>query len=264
MDLKLQNKKALVSASSSGIGFAIAYQMAREGAEVIINGRSKEKLEQAKSKILQDFPSAKIEFSISNLATLVGVEEVSSQFPEVDILINNLGVYEAKDFFDIQDEDWQRLFDVNVMSGIRLTRHYFKSMLQKKWGRVIFIASESGVNVPVDMIHYAMTKTCQLSLMAGLAKMTKGTEVTVNSVLPGPTRSDGVEVFLAQSAAKYNQDVDTFANNFMKEMRSDSLLSRFLDPMEVANLVTYVASPLSVGTNGASLRVEGGIIKSVA
>jgi len=262
MDLQLQNKRALVSGSSAGIGFAIAEALAREGAAVVINGRSAERLEAAAKKIRSSGAKGEITISAADLATKAGVEDLLRQVPSVDILVNNLGMYFPKPFEETTDEDWLKIFEVNVLSGIRLSRAYLPGMKERNWGRVIFISSESGINIPVEMIHYGMTKTAQLAVSRGLAETTAGTGVTVNSVLPGPTRSEGVEQFVEDMARTRKTDAASVEKEFFKSVRPSSLLKRFATPEEVAALVTFVASPLSSATNGAALRVDGGVVRS--
>jgi NAD(P)-dependent dehydrogenase (short-subunit alcohol dehydrogenase family) len=262
MDLQLQNKRALVSGSSAGIGFAIAQSLAREGASVVINGRSEERLEAAAKKIRSSGAKGEITIATTDLATKAGAEALLRQVPAVDILVNNLGMYFPKPFEETTDEDWLKIFEVNVLSGIRLSRAYLPGMKKQNWGRIIFISSESGINIPVEMIHYGMTKTAQLAVSRGLAETTMGTGVTVNSVLPGPTRSEGVEQFVEDMARTRKTDTASVEKEFFKSVRPSSLLQRFATPDEVAALVTFVASPLSSATNGAALRVDGGVVRS--
>jgi NAD(P)-dependent dehydrogenase (short-subunit alcohol dehydrogenase family) len=262
MDLQLNGKRALVTGSSAGIGFAIAAALAREGAAVVINGRSASRLEESAKKLRASGAKGEIIASAIDLSTQTGVDALLKQIPEVDILVNNLGIYEPKPFDQITDADWLKIFEVNVMSGIRLSRAYLPKMKQKNWGRIIFISSESAVNIPAEMIHYGMTKTAQLAISRGLAETTAGTGVTVNSVLPGPTRSEGVEQFMESMAKAEGKDVAQAEKEFFKTVRPSSLLKRFATPDEVAALVAFVASPLSSATNGA-LRVDGGVVRSI-
>jgi NAD(P)-dependent dehydrogenase (short-subunit alcohol dehydrogenase family) len=260
MNLQLSGKLALVSGSSKGIGLAIATGLAREGARVIVNGRSKTSVEDAVAKIRQAVPAAKLESFTGDLADAAVVGNLVKQFPAVDILVNNLGIFEPKPFDQIPDSDWQRFFDVNVLSGVRLSRAYLPGMKHENWGRIVFISSESGVQIPAEMIHYGMTKTAQLAVSRGLAETCAGTGVTVNAVLPGPTHSDGVDEFVKQlSGGKPFAD---FEKEFFSSVRPSSLLKRFASTEEVANLVVYVCSPLSSATNGAALRVDGGTVRS--
>jgi len=260
MDLKLTDKTALVSGSTKGIGFAIAIGLAREGAQVIINGRTEQSVADAKQQIEKILPESKIDGFAGDLSTEVATEALLTQFPNVDILVNNLGIFEPKPFEDISDEDWRRFFEVNVLSGVRLSRVYLPGMKLRNWGRVVFVSSESGINTPVEMIHYGMTKTAQLAVSRGLAQSCSGTGVTVNAVLPGPTRSEGVEEFVGQLSG--GKPFAEFETEFFKTVRPSSLLKRFATTEEVANLVTYVCSPLSVATNGAALRVDGGVVQA--
>lgn len=263
MDLKLTNKIALVSGSTGGIGLAIATALAQEGASVIVNGRSQQRVSAAVEQIKKTTADAKLQGVVADLSTQAGADELFQQAPEVDILVNNLGMYEAKPFADISDEDWVKILEVNVLSGVRLSRHYLPLMLKKDWGRIIFISSESGVNIPVEMIHYGVTKTAQLALARGLAETTVGSGVTVNSILPGPTRSEGVENFIQDLAKSQSVDTSQVEQEFFQNVRPSSLLKRFATTEEVAALVTFVASPLSSATNGAALRVDGGLVRSV-
>lgn len=261
MDLQLSGKLALVTASTGGIGREIARTLAREGATVIVNGRSAASVNAAIADILATVPDAKLEALAADNGTQEGVEHTLNQFPEVDILVNNLGIYEAVGFFDETDEAWLRLFEVNIMSGVRLARHYLKHMLAKKTGRVIFISSESAISPSPEMAHYAATKTMQLSIARSLAELTKGTAVTVNAVLPGSTLTEGVEKFvgdifpdLAPADAQ---------RKFMQQNRPTSLIERLINPAEIADAVTFVASPRASAINGAALRVDGGLVRSV-
>jgi NAD(P)-dependent dehydrogenase (short-subunit alcohol dehydrogenase family) len=263
MDLKLQNKTALVTGASAGIGFAIAQALAVEGAVVTINGRSQERLEEATKKIKKSVPNAQVSSVTSDLATAAGANKLIEALPEVDILINNMGIYEPKDFLEITDEDWTRFFETNVMSGVRLSRAYLPAMRKKNWGRIIFISSESAVNTPAEMIHYGFTKTAQLAVSRGLAETTAGTNITVNSVLPGPTASDGLVDFVRNVAQSRGIDEKTVEKEFFETVRPASLLKRFATSEEVAAMVVYVASPLSSATNGAALRVDGGCVRSI-
>ena len=262
MDLQLQNKRAVVSGSSAGIGLAIAQSLAVEGADVVINGRDQARLEAAAKKIRAAGAKGEIITSTADLGTKAGVDTLLKQVPSADILVNNLGMYVPKPFEEITDEDWLKIFEVNVLSGIRLSRAYLPGMKKKNWGRIIFISSESGINIPAEMIHYGVTKTAQLAVSRGLAETTAGTGVTVNAVLPGPTRSEGVEQFVEDMARTNKTDAATVEKEFFKSVRPSSLLKRFATPEEVAAMVTYVASPLSSATNGAALRVDGGVVRS--
>ncbi|CAM2885344.1 SDR family NAD(P)-dependent oxidoreductase [Rariglobus hedericola] len=261
MDLQLTGKLALVTASTGGIGREIARTLAREGATVIVNGRSAASVNAALGDILASVPDAKLEALAADNGDLQGVEHTLNQFPEVDILVNNLGIYEAVGFFDETDEAWQRLFEVNIMSGVRLARHYLKGMLAKKTGRVIFISSESAISPSPEMAHYAATKTMQLSIARSLAELTKGTAVTVNAVLPGSTLTEGVEKFV-QDIFPDLAPADA-QRKFMQQNRPTSLIERLINPEEIADLVTYVSSARASAINGAALRVDGGLVRSV-
>ena len=260
MNLELTDKAALVSGSTKGIGFAIATGLAREGARVIVNGRSEKAVAEAKEQIDQTVPDAMIEGFAGDLSTAAATETLLQRFPLVDLLVNNLGIFEPKPFEDIPDEDWRRFFEVNVLSGVRLSRAYLPVMKQRNWGRIVFISSESAINTPAEMIHYGMTKTAQLAVSRGLAQLCAGTGVTVNVVLPGPTHSAGVEDFAGQLSG--GKPFAEFEKEFFKTIRPSSLLKRFATTEEVANLVTYVCSPLSAATNGAALRVDGGVVQT--
>ena len=263
MDLQLTNKTVLVTGSTAGIGFAIASLLAQEGASVVVNGRSQRRVEQAVQRIRTEGKDAQVAGIAADLGTKEGVNLLIRDLPEVDILVNNLGIFEPKPFAEITDEDWLRFFEVNVLSGVRLSRFYLPQMLQKNWGRIVFISSESGVNIPVEMIHYGVTKTAQIALARGLAEATAGTGVTVNSVLPGPTRSEGVEQFLEDLAKGQGTDAARVEAEFFRSARPSSLLKRFATPEEVAAMVVYVCSAGASATNGAALRVDGGVVRSI-
>jgi NAD(P)-dependent dehydrogenase (short-subunit alcohol dehydrogenase family) len=263
MNIDLKGKIALVTGSTEGIGFAIGKGLAASGAAVVVNGRKREKVEKAVAKLASEVPGAKVSGVAADVGTAAGCETLVTAAPQVDILVNNAGVYEAKPFFDIPDEEWARYFQLNVMSGVRLSRALMPGMLERNWGRIIFISSESGLQTPVEMIHYGMTKTAQLAISRGLAELSAGSGVTVNAVLPGPTRSEGVEEFLAGIARQEGKGVDETATNFIKTHRPASLLQRFATGEEVANMVVYVASKEAAATNGASLRVDGGVYRSI-
>lgn len=260
MDLKLTDKLALVSGSTAGIGFAIASALAAEGARVIVNGRSEARVSEAIAKLCGKSPSAKLEAFAGDLSTETAAAELARRFPEVEILVNNLGIFEPKPFAEIPDEDWRRFFEINVLSGVRLSRLYLPGMKRRNWGRIIFISSESGVQIPDEMIHYGMTKTAQIAVARGLAELCAGTGVTVNSVLPGPTRSEGVDEFVNKLSG--GKPFAEFEKEFFANVRPTSLIKRFASVDEVASLVAYVASPLSSATTGAALRVDGGVVKS--
>jgi len=263
MNLELDGKRALVTGSTAGIGYAIVEALAREGAEVIVNGRTEERVEQAIKSIQTSHPKAKVEGLAADLGNADGVRVAVERLPDVDILVNNLGIFEPKPFEEIPDEDWLRFFEVNVMSGVRLSRQYLPGMKTRNWGRIVFISSESAVQIPAEMIHYGMTKTAQLAISRGLAETTAGTGVTVNTVLPGPTASEGVNVFVDRMAAASNQTKSELETEFFRSVRPSSLLRRFARPDEVTPLVVFLCSPLSSATNGAALRADGGVVRSI-
>jgi NAD(P)-dependent dehydrogenase (short-subunit alcohol dehydrogenase family) len=263
MDLQLKGKIALVTASTGGIGLAIGSRLADEGVTVIINGRSETRVADAIASIRQKNPQAELEAYAGDLSRAETAERIADRFPQIDILINNLGLYEPKAFEAISDQDWQAIIETNFMSGVRLSREFLPRMKLTNWGRIIFISSESAINIPVEMIHYGVTKTMQLALARGLAETTAGTGVTVNSVLAGPTRSEGVEKFVDQIAQSRGLDQSAIEKEFFATIRPSSLLKRFASTDEVASLVTYIASPLSSAVNGAALRVDGGVIRSI-
>jgi NAD(P)-dependent dehydrogenase (short-subunit alcohol dehydrogenase family) len=260
VNLELTNKSALVSGSTKGIGFAIASQLAAEGARVIVNGRSENAVDSALHQIRQPVPEAKVEGFAGDLSTEKAVEDLLKRFPAVDILVNNLGIFEAKPFEEITDADWRRYFEVNVLSGVRLSRAYVSEMKQRNWGRIIFISSESALNTPKEMMHYGMSKTAQLAVSRGLAEFCAGTGVTVNAILPGPTRSAGVEEFVSQVSG--GQPFADFEKEFFKTVRPSSLIKRFETPDEIARLVTFVCSPVASAITGAALRADGGVVSS--
>ncbi|MDE1149429.1 MAG: SDR family NAD(P)-dependent oxidoreductase [Azospirillaceae bacterium] len=263
MDLKIIGQKAIVSGSTAGIGLEIARKLAQEGAHVVIIGRDQAKVDAAVDGILNS-GGTEVEGVVADVTTAAGAEALFARVPAADILVNNLGIYESRPFAAISDADWQKYFDVNVMSGVRLSRHYFPGMLARKAGRVIFVSSETGLAVDPTMIHYAMTKTAQLSIARGMAGLTRGTAVTVNSVMPGPTRSEGIVDFLKSVASHPDVTAEQAEAEFFTGPRSGSLLGRMIEAEEIANLVAYLASPLSAATNGAAIRVEGGLINSLA
>lgn len=262
LNIDLQGKKAVITGSTVGIGLAIAKSLAKAGADVVVNGRSQEAVDKAVEAVLSAAPGARAQGVAADLATASGCQEFTTHIPDCDILVNNLGIYGTVPFFEISDEEWQRYWDVNLMSGVRMSRAYMKQMLQRNWGRVIFIASESAYNIPADMVHYGMSKTAMLGLARGLAKVAAGTGVTVNSVLPGPTLSEGAAAMLLASAPE-GQTLEQAGVDFVKKHRPSSIIGRAAQLQEVANMVAYVASPLSSATTGAALRVEGGIVDSI-
>jgi len=263
MEFQLGGKLALVTGSTAGIGLAIASALAGESASVIVNGRSKERVTGAVEQIRRKHRDAKLHEFAGDLSTPEAASQVAGRFPEVDILINNLGRYEPKPFEELTDQDWMSTIETNFMSGVRLSRRYLPGMKARNWGRIIFISSESAVNIPVEMMHYGVTKTMQIALARGLAETTAGTAVTVNSILPGPTRSEGVGDFLGSLAKSKGVPSAAIEAEFFKTGRPGSLLQRFAPPEEVAALVVFIASPLSSATNGAALRVEGGVLRSI-
>jgi NAD(P)-dependent dehydrogenase (short-subunit alcohol dehydrogenase family) len=263
MNLQLENKLALVSGSTAGIGLAIAKGLAAEGARVILNGRTEKRVAEAAQEVRKSVPNAKLESLPLDLSQANSISETTRRFPELDVLVNNLGVYEPKPFEQISDSDWMAIIETNFMSGVRLARHYLPRMKAKNAGRIIFISSESAVNIPVEMIHYGVTKTMQVALARGLAESTFGTSVTVNSVLAGPTRSEGVEKFISDMASAKGITPQQVEKEFFQTVRPSSLLQRFATTDEVAPLVAFLASPLSAATNGAALRAEGGLVRSI-
>ena len=263
MDLQLSDKLALVTGSTAGIGLAIAKALAAEGARVIVNGRTEARVAEATTAIATASPAARLEELAADLGTAEGAAQAIARFPEVAILVNNVGIFEPRPFEEIRDDEWERMIEVNFMSGVRLSRHYLPRMKAMGWGRIIFISSESAVNIPIEMIHYGVTKTMQIALARGMAETTVGTGVTVNSVLPGPTRSEGVGQFVNDLAASQGKSVEEMEREFFQSARPTSLLRRFETTDEIAALVTFVASPLSSATNGAALRADGGLLRSI-
>jgi len=261
MDLELTGKLALVSGSTAGIGRAIAATLADEGARVIINGRTQEAVNETLAALRAKVEGELLGFA-GDLSTATAAEEVARRHPDVEILVNNLGIFEPKAFEEIPDADWRRFFEVNVLSGVRLARLYLPAMRRADWGRIIFISSESGVQIPAEMIHYGTTKTAQLAVSRGLAEALAGTGITVNSVLPGPTRSRGVVDFVEALTRETGKSSAEVEREFFSTVRPTSLIRRFATPEEVASLVAYVASPRAAATTGAALRVDGGVIKS--
>src|ERR1700731_1040235 len=264
MHIDLKGKTALVTGSTSGIGHAIARKLALAGADGVVNGRGRDKVDAPTAAIAGAAPGSKVRGVAADVATAAGCAALAAAQPEVDILINNAGIFEPKGFLEIPDQEWSRFFEVNVMSGVRLSRAYFPGMLKRNWGRIVFISSESALNIPKEMIHYGTTKTAQLAVSRGLAEMTKGTAVTVNSVLPGPTMSEGVEAFIKDIAKHNGVSVEEATRQFFQQQRPTSLLQRFATVEEIANLVVYAASNQSSATNGAALRAEGGIVQTIA
>jgi NAD(P)-dependent dehydrogenase (short-subunit alcohol dehydrogenase family) len=263
VDLQLNGKLALVTGSTAGIGFAIAKALAREGAKLVVNGRTEDRVSAAREAIRSAHASANLESFPGDFSRPEVAQAAFERFPNLDILVNNLGVYTTKPFAQITDDDWRSIIDTNFMSGMRLSRHWLPKMKAAGWGRIIFISSESAVNIPVEMIHYGVTKTMQVALARGLAETTTGTGVTVNSILAGPTRSEGVEGFLRSMAKEKGLSVADLEKEFFRTARPTSLIQRFATPDEIAALTAFVASPLSSATNGAALRAEGGLLRSI-
>jgi NAD(P)-dependent dehydrogenase (short-subunit alcohol dehydrogenase family) len=263
MDLGLTGKKAVVTGSTAGIGLAIAKALAAEGADVVVNGRTQARVDAAIKEITSAHPKARVTGVAADLATEDGAKALLAAVSAADVLVNNLGIFEPKPFLEIPDEDWRRFFDVNVLSGVRLSRAYLPGMLERKWGRIVFISSESGVQIPSEMIHYGVTKTAQIAVARGIAESVAGTGVTVNTVLPGPTASEGVGGFVQELARSQNKDVKTVEREFFQTMRPTSLIQRFATVEEVAALVTYVCSTSASATTGSALRVDGGVVRAI-
>ena len=263
MDFGLKGKVAIVTGSTAGIGFGIAAALAREGANVIVNGRTSARVDSALHKLKALLPAASLTGIAVDLGTREGVSTFIKQASAADVLVNNLGIFAVKPFLEIPDEDWLRFFEVNVLSGVRLTRHYLPGMLKKNWGRVIFISSESGQQIPAEMVHYGMTKTAQIAIARGVAESVAGSGVTVNSVLAGPTASEGVGDFVQSMARGRGVSPAQFEREFFETVRPSSLLKRFETTEEVAAIVAFVASVHSVGINGSAVRAEGGVVRSI-
>lgn len=264
MKIDLSGRLAVVTGSTAGIGFAVARGLAEAGAEVVVNGRKQIPVDLAIAKIQKAAPDAKLRGVAADLSTAEGCATLVKTVPRADILVNNMGVFQLQDFFEIPDGEWSRFFETNVMSGVRLSRAYLREMMVRNWGRIIFISSESALNIPEDMLHYGVTKTAQLAISRGLAKIARGTKVTVNAVLPGPTLSEGVEEMLKDSAAKAGKTIEETATSFVKSARPSSLLQRATTPDEVANMVVFLASPLASATTGAAIRADGGVVETIA
>jgi len=264
MKIDLSGKRALVSGSTAGIGLAIAQGLAAAGAEVVINGRSQARVDAALRQLHDAVPQAKLSGMAADLGTAEGVAAFIRQAPEADILVNNLGIFEPKGFFEIPDQDWLRFFEVNVMSGVRLARHYARGMRSRGWGRVLFLSSESGLQIPAEMVHYGMSKTAQLAVSRGLAEALAGSGVTVNAILPGPTRSEGVATFFAKLAEEQGVTAAQLERDFIAEHRPSSLIQRLATVEEVANLAVYLASEQASATTGAAMRVDGGVVRAIA
>jgi NAD(P)-dependent dehydrogenase (short-subunit alcohol dehydrogenase family) len=263
MDLKLTGKIALVTGSTAGIGFAIVKSLAIEGAYVYVNGRTQKRVDAAMAAIRSQTGRTKVDGIAADFSGPAGAERVIAKLPAVDVLVNNVGIFEPKPFTEIPDEDWYRLFEINVMSGVRLARHYLTGMLKKNWGRILFISSESAVQIPAEMVHYGMTKTAQIAVARGIAESVAGTGVTANSILAGPTESEGVAGFVEAMAEHQKKSKQEIEKEFFEHVRPSSLLKRFASVDEVAALATYAASELSSATNGAALRVDGGVVRAI-
>lgn len=263
MDLGLKDKRVLVTGSTAGIGLATARALAAEGAHVTVNGRTQARVDSAIDELRGDLPGATVTGIAADLSSSEGCEILIDQLQEIDVLVNNLGIFEPKSFEQITDEDWLRFFETNVLSGVRLSRHYVRGMRSRDWGRIVFVSSESALQIPAEMIHYGMTKTAQLAVARGLAETLVGTNVTVNSVLPGPTSSEGVGAIVARMAAEREVDVATVEREFLSAARPSSLLQRFTTPAEIAALIAYVCSTQASATTGAALRADGGVVRSV-
>src|SRR5690554_2122361 len=263
MDLKLKGKTAFISGSTQGIGYAIAQELLKEGVLVTINGREPEKTRNAREKLLEEFPSAKIQAIAADFSKKEQVAQILPDLSDIDILINNVGIFETRSFEEITDEDWYRFFEVNVMSSVRLCKKLLPNMLAKKWGRIIFISSESGVNVPENMIHYGMTKSAISAISNGLSKLTKQTQVTVNTILGGPTYTDGVAKVIRQITKTQNSTIEKMKADIIQQTNPHILLQRFIKPSEIATLATYLASPLALATNGASIRADSGVLQVI-
>jgi NAD(P)-dependent dehydrogenase (short-subunit alcohol dehydrogenase family) len=263
VDLKLTGKVALVTGSTAGIGFSIAQSLASEGAHVYVNGRTQQRVDAAIAAIRSHGAGVKVDGIAADFSGLAGAEAVIAKLPAVDVLVNNVGIFEPKPFAEIPDADWYRFFEINVMSGVRLGRHYLTAMLKKNWGRILFISSESGVQIPAEMVHYGMTKTAQIAVARGIAESVAGTGVTVNSIIAGPTESEGVGGFVEAIAKQQNKSKAEVEREFFEHVRPSSLLKRFATVDEVAAMATYVASALSSATNGAALRVDGGVVRAI-
>jgi NAD(P)-dependent dehydrogenase (short-subunit alcohol dehydrogenase family) len=263
VDLKLTGKVALVTGSTAGIGFSIAQSLAREGAHVYLNGRTQQRVDTAIAAIRSDAVNAKVDGIPADFSGSAGAEAVIAKLPAVDVLVNNVGIFEPKPFIEIPDADWYRLFEINVMSGVRLARHYLRGMLKKNWGRIIFISSESGVQIPSEMVHYGMTKTAQIAIARGIAESVAGTGVTANSIVAGPTESEGVGGFVEAMAKQEKKSKAEVEQDFFEHVRPSSLLKRFATVDEVAAMAIYLAGELSSATNGAALRADGGVVRAI-
>jgi NAD(P)-dependent dehydrogenase (short-subunit alcohol dehydrogenase family) len=258
MDLGLKGKRALVTGSTAGIGFAIAKLLAREGAFVYVNGRTEARVDKAVAEI-----EGKVDGVAADLVTEEGANKLFSRIEHLDILVNNLGIFETRPFLEIDDADWRRFFEVNVLSGVRMTRHYLPDMLEKKWGRILFISSESGLQIPAEMVHYGMTKTAQLAVARGIAESFPASGVTVNSLLVGPTESEGVGTFVENFARQEGKTREDFTREFFQTARPSSLLKRFETPEEVAAMAVYLCGEPASATTGSAIRVDGGVVRAI-
>lgn len=263
MEIDLSGKRAIITGSTAGIGFAIAQGLANAGADVVITGRSQARIDEAIAAIKKDAPNAKAMGVAADLGTAEGCQTLTEQQPSTDILINNVGIFGPQDFFEVDDATWQQFFDVNIMSAVRLSRHYAQGMRERNWGRIQFISSESGINIPSEMVHYGMTKSALLSVSRGLAKVLSGTQVTVNAILPGPTRSEGVLNMIREMAEKEGTSQQEVEARFVQENRPSSIIQRLATPEEVASMSVYAASTQASATTGSALRVEGGIVDTL-
>jgi hypothetical protein len=262
MDIDLNGRTALVTGSTQGIGHAIATRLAEAGAQVVVNGRGEERVKDAVERVRTAVPGADVLGVAADVASEEGAAELVAELPRIDVLVNNLGIFEARPVLEIEDAEWRRYFEVNVLAGVRLTRAYLPGMIERRWGRVLFISSDSSVVIPVEMVHYGVTKTAQLAVSRGFAKAAAGTGVTVNSVLAGPTHTAGVEDFVASMVSE-DLPWDELQHRFMQEHRPQSLLQRLIEPVEIANMVAYLSSDLASATTGGALRVDGGYVDSI-
>jgi len=263
VNLQLHNKTAFISGSTKGIGFSTAQKLLEEGASVIINGRNQKVVDQKVSELKSKFSNDKVTGLAADFSNINEVNLLIERLPSIDILINNLGVFSPAEFLDISDQDWLKIFEINVLSGIKLSKHCFPEMKSNKWGRIVFISSASGISIPKEMIHYGTTKTAQLAISRGLAELTKGTNVTVNTIIPGPTSSDGIIGYISGLAAERKLTQQELLEDFFRSVRPTSLLQRFITVEEVANMITFISSPLASATNGAVIKVDGGIVNSI-
>lgn len=257
MDLGLKGKRALVTGSTAGIGLAIAKSLAAEGAMVYVNGRTQERVDAASGEVGNDSKGI-----VADLGTAAGCDTLFAALPAIDILVNNLGIFETKPFLEIGDDEWLRFFETNVLSGVRVTRQYLKGMLDRKWGRVLFISSESGVQIPEEMVHYGVTKAAQIALARGIAESIPASGVTVNSLLPGPTESEGVSTMIGKMAKEKGISTEQVESDFIRDARPSSLIKRLAKVEEVAAMATYLCSEQASATNGSPIRVDGGVVKS--